>query len=790
MNADLLQGFYLGDLLVEPLKGKVQGRAGSTNLPPKAVEVLLCLANAPGELVSRETLIKSAWGEDAASQEALNQVIDEIREALDDHPEDPVYIQMVPRLGYRLAVTPQLASEHEGSIVIGAQGGASVEDIGLFENLQRRGVLETGVAYLILGWLLIQIADVIFAQLLFPQWVGTFVTVLVIAGFPIAIILSWFLEFRDGRAVLDDMSPAAARKRRFSRTYISVVGSLAIAGVMVAIYDQIVGLPEGEPPIEEVAAVPEPQPPPIVENSVAVLPFLNLDGSEETQIFADGLVDDVLTQLSRVPGLRVSSRGDSYSLAPNTASKDVRDRLRVEMYLEGSVEMNENEMRVTVQLINTEDGFHVLARRFDKPREDFFQLRDEITSLTVANVRVALPAGRDVSSLHVAEDPSLDAYVLYRQGVAASREPSSMDSIASALGWFDAALAVDPDYAAAHAAKCAVYVKAYSEMDDASFIDKAEASCATALGLNPNLEIVHASLGELYFSTGRHSDAAAAYQRALEIEPPSVDALRGLGLTYQRMKRLDDAEASLRMAVDIHPGSAAAYNSFGVFLFQTGRYEDAAIQYEYAVALTPDDPSYRANLASAYMLQGNFASAATNFQKAIDIRPTKTTYSNLGLMHYYVGDFDAAIESHMKAVELAPNDYLAKSNLGDTLLAAGRAEGSRREFEKADELANSALEVNPNDPFTIMDQAWIKTGLGEPAEARELIDRALEMVPGDPYVHYINGLIFNRAGDTEAAAEALHTAVELGYSAALLNGDPNIANLRRDSSFSEITETP
>ena len=789
MKADLLQGFYLGDLLVEPLKGQVSGRAGSTHLPPKAVEVLLCLADSPGELVSRETLLETAWGPGGGSPESLSHAISEIRHALDDHADNPVFIQTMPRRGYRLAVTPQLASEHAGSIVIGAQGGANVEDIGLFENLQRRGVFETAVAYLILGWLIIQIADVVFAQLHLPLWAGTFITVLVIAGFPIALALSWFLEFRDGRAVLDEVSPAVARRRRFSRTYISVVGSLAIAGVMVAIYDQTIGLPEGEP-AEEVLSVPEPQPPPIVENSIAVLPFFNIDGSTETQIFADGLVDDVLTQLSRVSGLRVASRGDSYSLEPNTASQDVRRRLRVEMYLEGSVEMNDDEMRVTVQLINTEDGFHILSRRFDRPREDFFEVRDAITSLAVANIRVALPAKLQASSLKVVEDPTLDAYVLYRQGIAASREPKSMDAIASALGWFDAALAVDPDYAAAHAAKCAVYVEAYSEMDDASFIEKAESSCSTALALNPNLDVVHTSLGELYFSTGRRGEAEAAFLRALAIEPSNADALRGLGITYQRLNRPDDAEASLRKAVDIHPGDAAAYNTYGVFLFQTGRFGDAAIQYEYAVALKPEDMTYRANLASTYMLQGNFASAASNFQKAIDIKPTKTAYSNLGLMHYYMDDFDAAIESHMRAVELEPNDYLARSNLGDALWVAGREDDALREFEAANAIATSSLRVNSDDPYTMMDLAWIKTGLGDHEDARRLIDRAKELAPGDPYVHYIDGLILNRMDDTEAASEALRKAVELGYSTALLNGDPNIENLRRDSSFGEITETP
>jgi tetratricopeptide (TPR) repeat protein/TolB-like protein/DNA-binding winged helix-turn-helix (wHTH) protein len=789
MNADLLQGFYLGDLLVEPMKGQVVGRAGPRHLPPKAVEVLLRLADTPGEAVSHDVLLDAAWGAGNGSRGALNHTISELRHALDDHVDHPVFIQTLPKRGYRLAVAPQLPGDHAASIVLGAQGGASVEDIGLFESLHRRGVLETAVAYLILGWLLIQVADIVFAQLHFPQWAATFVTVLVIAGLPIALALSWFLEFRDGRAVLDDVSPADARKRRFSRTYISVIGSLAIAGVMVAIYDQVVGLPEGEPGGTP-GVVLEPQLPPIVEHSFAVLPFMNLDGSRETQIFADGLVEDVLTQLSRVPGLRVASRGDSYALQPNSPSQEVRRRLRVQMYLEGSVEMNADEMRVTVQLINSEDGFHVLSRRFDKPREDFFQVRDDITSLTVANVRVALPAKLQASSLKVIQDPSLDAYVLYRQGIAASREPTTIDTIASALGWFDAALSVDPDYTAAHAAKCAVYVQAYEEMNDAMYIDNAESACGTALALNSNIDFVHTSLGDLYESTGQHDAAVAAYLEALESNPSSVDALRGLGIAYQHQNRLDEAEAVLRDAVGIHPGDASALNTLGVFLFQTGRYADAAEQYEYAAALEPDNMKYMSNLASGYMLQGNFPLAAQSFQKAIEITPTQMAYSNLGLMHYYMGDFDAAIESHLNAVELQPHDHLARLNLGDALWAAGRKDDARREFKTASTMATDALQVNPNDPFTIMDLAWIKANLGEDEAARKLIDRAIEMVPDDPYVHYINGLMLNRAGDTGSAIKALRTAVELGYSTVLLAGDPNIENLRADSHFSEITETP
>lgn len=787
MNADLLQGFYLGDFLVEPLKGQVRGRAGSNHLPPKAVEVLLCLARAPGELVTRENLLSTVWGSGHGSPEALSHAVSEIRGALDDHADNPVFIQTLPRRGYRLAVEPELAGDHSASIVIGAKDGARPGDIGLLENLKRRGVIETALAYLIVGWLLIQIADIVFSQLHLPGWAGTFITALVIAGFPIAIVLSWFLEFRDGRAVVHQLSAADARKRRFGRTYMSVVGALALAAIAVYAYDQSVGLPRATAP-EPIFAPPGVQLPPIGENTFAVLPFLNLDGSKETQIFADGLVDDVLTQLSRVPGLRVASRGDSFSLAPNSESQKVRERLRVAMYLEGSVEMAADKMRVTVQMIDSESGFHIFSRRFDRPREDFFEIRDEITNLTVANVRVALPPGLRASSLKVIEDPSLNAYVLYRRGIDASRQPRSVDTFASALGWFDAALNVDSEYAAAHAGKCAAYVSSYDDSGDPSYIAKAESACATALVLNPNLEMVHTALARLYMTTGQWEDAEAAHQAALAIDPSNVEALTGLGTIFTRQKRFDEAEASLRKAVDIHPGDFRAYNRLGTYLFQSGRFSEAVEQYQYVVALEPTDMIGLTNLGASYMMMGDYAAAAPAYQKVIEIAPTKNAYGNLGLMQYYLGDLDAAIESQTHAVELQPNDYLVRSNLGDALWIAGEKDEARRVFEEAERLAETALRVNPNDPFTVMDLSWIYSMLGKHDKARISIDRARGLAPDDPYAHYYDGMVFLRAGDKEAAIAALQIAADKGYSRKMLAAEPHLEALRKDARFSAIVD--
>jgi len=782
VNSELLQGFYLAGFYVDPGMGQIVGQEGSVHLPPKAMEVLLCLASEPGQLVPRQALIDAVWGEGGGSRDSLTHAVSEIRHALGDHHDHPEYVQTLPKRGYRLLVAVDL---HKAGPPLRSKAQRGVEPgahIGLFENIRQRGVVETSVAYLVLGWLLIQIVDIIFSQLHLPAWAGTFVTALVIAGFPIAVLLSWFLEFREGRAVLHELSPSDVQQRRFSRTYISVVGALAIAAVMVYFYDRDVGLPE-EPSAAVATLETAATLPPITDNTIAILPFMNMDGSEETQIFANGLVEDVLTRLSKVPGLLVSSRGDSFSLGPNTASAKVRERLRVANYVEGSVHINGDNMRVVVQLIDSSNGFHTLSRSFDRPVADFFKMRDEITALTVASVRVALPPEtriiRDVPSV----DTDIDVYRLYRRGIDASHLLATEESLSAALGWFDAALEIDAGYAAAHAGKCAVSVEAYPITNNPEYIETAEMSCAMALNLNPNLDVVYTALGDLYTATGHYDKAEEAYLGALDIDPASAVSLMALGEVYRLQQRPEEAEASLKKATGLRPGDWTAYKALGIFLFRSGRYLEAAQQSRNVVELDPSNFRAYNNLASALMLAGEFAQAESAFRRALDLRPRASTYSNLGLLLYYQGRFDEAVDAHRHAVERAQKDYLMHSNLGDALWSGGDALAALNEFAVAEKLALEALAVNSNDAFVLMDLAWINTMLGRHEEARELIDKSLKLVPEDPYVHYIEGLMFNKSGDTRAVLGAVQRATELGYSRKLLEADPNFANLRDNSEF-------
>ncbi len=785
MNPDLLQGFNLGDLLVDPRKGQIIGRAGSECLPPKAMEVLLCLASNPGELVTRDELINTVWGTGRANTETLTHAISEIRHALGDHHDEPKYVQTLPKRGYRLVVGIEPVSAQTSTVTLDTHGKAGAGQIGLLENLQQRGVLETGVAYLVLGWLLIQIADIVFSQLLLPAWAGTFVTVLVIAGFPISILLSWFLEFRDGRAVRHELSPGHIREDRFGRTYISIIGALAIAAVVVFVYDRRVGLPEAEitktRDIAEQAGLP-----PVQDNSIAVLPFFNLDGSDETQVFSNGLADDVITRLSRVPGLLVSSRGDSFTLDPNSASSRVRERLRVALYLEGSVQIDGDLMRVTIQLIDSDTGFHVLSRQFNRPLAHFFDMRDEITELMVANVRAALPAETQQLPIADYEASDLNAYVLYRRGKEIYEQPRTLETIGEIIDYYQQALAVDPRYAAAHAGLCDTYVARFELSNSADDIAIAERACAAALASNARLGMVHTALGELYRRTGRMAESEEAFGEALRINPQDAQAMIGLSSVYAKQQKYTEAEALLRTAIETQPGNWLTINGLGTFFFAVGRYPESADAYRQVVLLEPDNYMARANLGSALTMAGDFEAGRLVYEESLAIEESRSAYSNLGVIYYYLGEFEDSVATHRKAVQLSPMDAVKWLNLADALYFAGQREEAASAFRSAADLAKSRVSVDPTDVDTLFSLAWAQQMLGESAAAKASVAKGFKIAPKDPYGLYYDALIDVREGDHASALAALHLALENGYPATMLAAEPYLNDLRGNPEFQEM----
>jgi tetratricopeptide (TPR) repeat protein/DNA-binding winged helix-turn-helix (wHTH) protein len=772
-------GFFLGEHHVDPASGMVRGQGPPTRLHPAAIDVLLCLARQPEEIVSREELLASVSGDrDHGSASILTQAVRELRRALGDDPDDPVFIQTLRGRGYRLLIEPAATPQPR------RPARALLRNADLIGELNRRGVLETAVAYLVVGWLLIQVADVTFMQFGLPEWAPRFVTLLVIAGFPVALGLAWFIEFTGGRAMIDPGPGRRARQRTFSRQYIAVVGALLLASAGVYSYDHFIGLP-GTLSQSEASAARLSRAETVDGGSIAVLPFLNIDGSEVTRVFSDGLAEDVIDRLSVVPGLRVSARGDSFTLPPDAASPDVRNRLRVAYYVAGSVRISEQALRVVIRLIDSARGTQIVSRTFERELSDFFELQEEITRLIVANLRVALPSTGPMPAF--AGSSAFDAYVQYRRGMEILYRPVSEQSLEDALEAFGASLREDSDYAAAHAGVCLTHTAGYQVTRDARQITEAEQACGTALRLNPNLLVVHDALGDLYHSTGRYEDAERAYEAAIALNPNDVRALTGLAGVYLSQQRMEESEARYRQAVGLQPGDWNTYNALGRFLYSSGRYEEAVGAYAEVVAVDPGNINGWTNLASALMLSGSFADAAAAFERAIALEPRPTTYANLGLLHYYLGEFDEAVEALDTAVTMAPSDYLTWSNFGDALSVSGQEERANFAFTRAEALAREQLLINPRSAEISIDLAWISAMLGQFDEAERLAAWATEVAAADPAVHYIKALVLTKMNRHAEALDRLEEAVALGYSPAVIRAEPHLAPLRPEARFTRLT---
>ena len=185
-----------------------------------------------------------------------------------------------------------------------------------------------------------------------------------------------------------------------------------------------------------------------------------------------------------------------------------------------------------------------------------------------------------------------------------------------------------------------------------------------------------------------------------------------------------------------------------------------------------------------------YATTRAEYMKAEIIAPDDCgVLFNLGLMHYYLGEIDVAIESHRKAVQMEPKDHLKRSNLGDALWVAGRHEEALTSYRQARSLALAALDVNPGDANIKMDLAWISAMLGEIDAARRLIDSAREQSPDDPYLDFINALIWQSSGDSDKALVAVRDAIDKGYSRILIAAEPHLEELRQDPRFNELMST-
>jgi len=446
----------------------------------------------------------------------------------------------------------------------------------LLGELKRRKVYRVAVVYAVVAFAIWQVAEITFPALHLPEWVLTFVVVIVIIGFPIALVLAWALE----------VTPEGIRR---------TAPSHSAAG------------PDGEEAAESLSTTAEPQP-----ASVAVLPFTDMSPERDQEYFCDGMAEELINALTKVKELRVAARTSSFQFKGR--SEDVREIARslgVRSVLEGSVRRAGDRLRVTAQLVTAEDGYHLWSETYERQLEDVFAIQDEISRAIVDTLRPTL-VGEPERDLVRASTQSMEAYDHYLRGRYYWDQRYKV-GLEAALKYFQKAVEIDPGFALAYRGigDCYTVLGIYGFLPPDEGRSKGKAAVFRALELDEGLSEAHASLGWSHFFYGFEWDLSEKeYQRAIELSPGNAEAHTWYGILCGAQGRYAEAFEHLAIALQLDPLSSYITSMLGVLKIYAGDTEGGIRTLE---GVVERDPRY---LMAVWLLGWGY-SCASRFEEAV-----------------------------------------------------------------------------------------------------------------------------------------------------------------------------
>jgi TolB-like protein/Flp pilus assembly protein TadD len=523
--------------------------------------------------------------------------------------------------------------------------------------------------------------------------------------------------------------------------------------------------------------------------SVAVLPFVSFGDDEAgTDYFSRGLSEELINTLAKVPGLYVASRTSSFLFDNQEHDpRDIARRLRVATVLEGSVRRQDNRVRVTAQLIDGSNNYHLWTEAYNHELADVFQIQEDIAR-AVARELVGVLQPKGMTTLAVARAATVEAYDYYLQGLDYLRQPATAQSLVAARGLFRRTLVEDRNYAPAYAGLCQVSLAQYVLENNPTLVDQAESDCLKALRLDDRSREVRAALGVLYRHTGDLEESARIFTDLLKDQPTPV-ALIGLAQTEVAQGNLDAAEQAFQDAIDMEPGNWHNVMALAEFLYWRGRFADAATALRRVIALSPDNARAYLLLGASLDYLGDSDASLRATLKSIEISPTRGAYRDLGLTYYYLGDFEKALDAFKHAVDLGPTDHWSWGSLADAYrMLGGHDEEARAAYDKAATYAVATLRRNEKDWVTMARLAVYNVMNGNVEEGLAGIRTAVTEGAFLDEVHYYNAVILAQLGQDAPALDALQQAIDRGYPVRSIAADPQFIEFRSDARFARMIE--
>ncbi len=556
-----------------------------------------------------------------------------------------------------------------------------------FAELKRRHVFKVGVAYIVLSWVILQVTDLFADNLNLPGWAFRLILFLLVIGFPVIVMFAWAY----------DLTPEGV-KRTDASAGENPTSDAAQTG-----------------PERIIASV---QP---ARASVAVLPFINMSGDPANEYFSDGLAEELLNVLAKISSLKVAARTSSFHFKGQTGDiADIARRLGVASILEGSVRQSRSRVRITAQLINAADGYHLWSETYDRELDDIFAVQDEIASSVAAALKVKLLSEED-TQLNAGGTSNTRAFQAYLLGSHYRMRGSSDEAaLQKAVSAFNEAIELDPGYAQAYAGLAVTWdqLATNSFVGFKEGIDNATAAASRAIALAPDLADAHMSLGRvlLHYRLDQLG-ARKAITTALRLNPGNAE----VQIEYARISSyFGDVEASVaaaRKALELDPVSLFAHHFLGHVLYFGRRYDEAIPIFRDVLNLDPQYP-----------------------------RPRYT----LGMCLYMKGEVAAAL----KEVENEPLSWMRNSGSAIVLHRLGRTAEAQAYLER--------LVREDDEEYAIYQQGQIHAQWGNRDRALECLKRARDL--NDPGVSQI--LVDPLLDPIRDQAGFIQLAAEMGFAAA------------------------
>ena len=524
---------------------------------------------------------------------------------------------------------------------------------------------------------------------------------------------------------------------------------------------------------------------------LAVLPFTNVGADPGRQVFTDGLVETITSQLSQLEryqrNLWVVPAGEVRSLNISSAG-EAYQMFRVNYAIAGSLQPIADRLRLTITLIDSRNLRQLNSAVIDVDASDVPALHEKSVESLLAMLNLELnPETLEVINEAKTSVPA--AFELYIQGLGYLQRYERPENINNAIQALEEAVVLDNQFALAYAALGQVYWRKFENTRERVWVDLASEQSERAFQLNNQLLQAHITLGMIGTGTGRYREAIQHYNDALASDPTNADAYRGLAEAYEFLGELDRAESTYKRAIQLKPDYWAGYNVLGAFYFRNNKFEEAKEQFRHVIDLTPDNHLGYMNLGSMYYFAGMLNEAREMYEKSLEIQVTYSAASNLATLYYSEGKFSESVQMYEQALEINNRDYLLWGNLASAYYhTPGKKNEAFPAYQTAIDLALEQYDINPNDPELVISLAGYEAVLGNEQRTRGYLSEAQKLAPDNSYIMYRSGTTHERLGDRNEALYWIKKAIGAGYPVSEIMNQPELTDLIEDPRFAEFHE--